>query len=69
MAEAVQSLARGLQPFFQGPENSSSLSLVFFTGASASACLHCVWGQGQEMPATTKNCSCSIPGLIQNKTY
>lgn len=30
MAEAVQSLARGLQPFFQGPENSSSLSFSVF---------------------------------------
>lgn len=44
-----------------------ALSSLCFTTASAS-CLHCGWGQGQEVPATTKACSCAIPGLIQNKT-
>lgn len=57
-------MERGLKPFFQGPENSSSLFPVFHS-ASAS-CVHCGWGQ--EVPATTKDCSCAIPGLIQNKT-
>lgn len=68
LSEPVQTLERGLKPFFFRVQKIPALSSLCFTTASAS-CLHCGWGQGQEVPATTKACSCAIPGLIQNKTH
>lgn len=72
LSEPVQTLERGLKPFFFfffRVQKIPARSSLCFTAASAS-CLHCGWGQGQgqEVPATTKDCSCAIPGLIQNKT-
>lgn len=66
LLEPVQTLGRDLKPFFR-VQKIPACSSPCFTAAPAS-CLHCGCSQGQEVPATTKDCSRAVPGLIQNKT-